>query len=155
MNIPRKNHLLYFIELISIWRGGGGSVYLREEQIPSKLLPCINWLTQIENSLKISIGISLKYSNRFVPSFSFINSQIPINQRNLSKSILGPPPEWIHWKKFLAGRVKILLGKSIHWWFLPLYHKVFLHIFDSLIPSYDLRNSISIPLYILAVQFSL
>ena len=79
-----------FIELISKGRVRGVEVNLGAEQILSKLFPDINWLTQIEHPLKISIGFSLKQSVQFVPGFSVINIHTPINRRNSTNSIPGP-----------------------------------------------------------------
>ena len=63
---------------------------LREEQIISKLFTDIQWLTQFEHPLKISIGFLLKFSAQFVPVFYVINIQIQINWRNSPRSISGP-----------------------------------------------------------------
>ena len=85
-------HLSYFgIKIIYLQRegGGGGSVNLRAYQILSKLLPYINWFTQIEHPPKISIGVSLKYSIWFVIGFAVINNQIPMNRRNSLNSSAG------------------------------------------------------------------
>ena len=62
---------------------------LKAEQIFSKQFPYMNWLTQIEHPLKISIGFLLKYFVKFVTGFAVINIQIPMNPRNSPKSILG------------------------------------------------------------------
>ena len=59
------------------------------EQILSKILPEINWLTGIDHPLKISIRFFLSYSARFVPGFAVNNSQIPMNRRNSPKSVSG------------------------------------------------------------------
>ena len=63
---------------------------LRAENIFSKQFPDMNWLTQIEHPLKISILFLLKYSAWFVPGFAVINSQIPMNQKNSPKSRSRP-----------------------------------------------------------------
>ena len=64
------------IHIIYLERKGGWAVNLRAKQILSKRFPDIHWLTQIEHSLKISIGFLLKYSARFVPGSDVINIQI-------------------------------------------------------------------------------
>ena len=69
---------------------GGMETNLIADQILSKLFPDMNWMTRTEHPLKISIGFLLKYSGRFVPGFSVINSQIPTNRRNPLKSRPGP-----------------------------------------------------------------
>ena len=63
---------------------------LRAEKIFPKQFTDMNWLTRIENPLKISIGSPLKDSARFVPEFAVTNSQISMNRRNLPKSRPGP-----------------------------------------------------------------
>ena len=88
---------LFFYHLMEIKsfvseEGGGGvfKVNLRVERILSKLFPYINWFTQIYHPPKISLGISLKCSVQFVPWFSVINLQIPMNSSNSKNSSKGP-----------------------------------------------------------------
>ena len=89
VTIPRSNHLSDFIEFISKWRGRGGFELDSRSDI-FKQFPDMNWLTQIEHQLKISIGFSLKSSAPFVPVIYFINAQISMNRRNSLNSISGP-----------------------------------------------------------------
>ena len=75
------------------------------DDIFSKKIPDMNWLTKLDHPLKRSIGFSLKHSARFVPGFFCINRQIPLNQRNLMISVSLPliiilsPQEKVHRKK--------------------------------------------------------
>ena len=64
--------------MIIVWL----AVNLRVEQILKNRFPDINWFTKIEHPPKISLGVSLKYSARFVTEFAVINSQIKIKHGN-------------------------------------------------------------------------
>ena len=72
-----------FVEIQKTYfnRKGGGGNFIADEMF-SKLFTDINWLTQIEHPLKISIGFGLKYSTWYVPGFAVIGSHILINHRN-------------------------------------------------------------------------
>ena len=63
---------------------------LISEEILSKQFLDINWLKIIKHPLKRSIGVSLKVSIRFVPGFTVVDIQIPMEWSNLPNSSAGP-----------------------------------------------------------------
>ena len=73
----------------------------------------MNWLTQIEHPLKISILFLLKYSAWFVPGFAVINSQIPMNQRNSPKS-RSRPLILLFVSTIMTSSEKVLVKKRKH-----------------------------------------